>query len=117
MLISRRQPKRPLQLVITPFHSSDTFLDARPSALVFLSDPDKTPASRSSILRTLYGLSPTECRIADLLVAGNELTVAAERLAMTTQTARFHLKAVFRKTRTNRQTDLVRLILGLPGAV
>lgn len=117
MLISRRPPKRPLQLVVTPFHSSDAFLDARPSALVFLSDPDAIPASRSCILRTLYGLSPTECRLADLLVAGYELIIAAERLTMTAQTARFHLKSIFRKTGTNRQTDLVRLILGLPGIV
>jgi len=117
MLISRRSPKRPLQLVVTPFHSSSTFLDAQPSALVFLSDPDAAPASRSSVLRTLYGLSPTECRLADLLAAGKELTSAADRLTMTAQTARFHLKSIFRKTGTNRQTDLVRLILGLPGIV
>jgi DNA-binding CsgD family transcriptional regulator len=115
MLISRRPPKRPLQLVVTPFHSSNSFLDVRPSALVFLSDPDAIPASRSSIMRTLYGLSPTECRLADMLAAGTELTLAAEHLKITVQTARFHLKAIFQKTGTNRQTDLVRLILGLPG--
>jgi DNA-binding CsgD family transcriptional regulator len=117
MLVSSRPPKRPLQLVVTPFHSSDAFLDARPCALIFLSDPDATPASRSSILRTLYGLSPTECRLADFLVAGNELKVGAERLMITEQTARFHLKAIFRKTGTNRQSDLLRLILGLPGII
>jgi DNA-binding CsgD family transcriptional regulator len=117
ILISRRSPKRPLQVVVTPFHSSNTFLDAQPSALVFLSDPDATPASRSSIMRTLYGLSPTECRLTDLLAAGNELATAADRQTMTVQTARFHLKSIFRKTGTNRQTDLVRLILGLPGMV
>jgi DNA-binding CsgD family transcriptional regulator len=117
MLISRRPPKRPLQLVVTPFHSSDAFLDAHPCALVFLSDPDAIPAPRSSILRTLYGLSPTEGRLADLLAAGIELRAAADRLTMTAQTARFHLKSIFRKTGTNRQTDLARLILGLPGIV
>ena len=55
MLISRRPPKRPLQVVLTPFHSSDAFLEARPSALVFLSDPDEAPTPRSSILKSLYG--------------------------------------------------------------
>jgi DNA-binding CsgD family transcriptional regulator len=115
MLISRRPPKRPLQLVVTPFHSSNIFLGAQPSALVFLSDPDAIPASRSSILRTLYGLSPTEGWLADLLATGNEMAVAADQLKITVQTARFHLKSIFQKTETNRQTDLVRLILGLPG--
>lgn len=117
MLISRRPPKRPLQLVVAPFHSSEVFLDNRPSALVFLSDPDAIPASRSTILRTLYRLSPTECRLVALLVAGNELVLAADQLGMTAHTARFHLKTVFRKTGTNRQTDLIRLVLGLPGLV
>ncbi|MGH9445112.1 MAG: hypothetical protein ACRD3O_05210 [Terriglobia bacterium] len=117
MLISRRPPKRPLQVVVTPFHSSNTFLDVRPSALIFLSDPDAIPASRASIMRTLYGLSPTECRLADMLAGGKELTVAADHLKITVQTARFHLKSIFQKTGTNRQTNLVRLILGLPGAL
>jgi DNA-binding CsgD family transcriptional regulator len=33
----------------------------------------------------------------------------------TVGTARFHLKTIFRKTGTGRQSDLVRLALGLPG--
>jgi DNA-binding CsgD family transcriptional regulator len=106
-----------MQVVVTPFQSSDIFLGHRPSALVFLSDPDSPPGSRSTILRTLYRLSPTECRLFDLLVAGNELVLAADQLGMTAHTARFHLKTVFRKTGTNRQTDLIRLVLGLPGLV
>jgi DNA-binding CsgD family transcriptional regulator len=115
MLISRREPKRPLQVVVTPFCFLDGSPETQPSVLVFLCDPDAVPASRASILRKLYGLSPTECRLADHLAAGVELQSAAERLRLTVQTARFHLKAIFRKTETNRQTDLVRLILGLPG--
>jgi DNA-binding CsgD family transcriptional regulator len=117
MLVSRRRPKRPLQVVVTPFHSSSAFLSGKPSALIFLSDPDAMPASRSSILRQLYGLTPTESRLADLLTAGHELGAAADQLTMTAQTARFHLKSVFRKTGTCRQTGLVRMVLGLPGCV
>jgi len=82
--------------------------------VVFLSDPDAQPASRATILRSLYGLTPTECRLADLLAQGCELSDAAERLRMAAGTARFHLKVVFRKTGARRQADLVRLMAGLP---
>ena len=115
MLITRRPPKRPLQLVVTPFHSSEVFLDDHPVALVFLADPDAHPASRTTILRALYGLTPTEARLADLLAAGNDVASAAAILRMTTQTGRFHLKAVFRKIGASRQLELIRLVLGLPG--
>jgi DNA-binding CsgD family transcriptional regulator len=115
MLISRKPPKRSLQIVITPFYSGEILLDEQPAALVFVSDPDAKPASRSAVLRALYGLTPTECRIADYLADGHELASAADQMRITIETARFHLKTIFRKTRTSRQPDLVRLVLGLPG--
>jgi DNA-binding CsgD family transcriptional regulator len=115
ILISRRPPKRPLQMVVTPFYSSEILLDERPAALVFISDPDAKPASRAAVLRALYGLTPTESRLADRLAQGQEVASAADEMGMTFETARFHLKNVFRKTGTSRQPDLIRLILGLPG--
>jgi len=67
MLISRRPPSRPLRLVVTPFRPSTDFMDDRPVAMVFLDDPAARPPSRAAILRELYGLTPSECRLADLL--------------------------------------------------
>jgi len=115
MLISRGPPKRPLQVVVTPFYSCEILLDEHPAALVFLSDPDVRPDSRASVLHALYGLSPTQCRLVDLLSQGCEVAAASEVLRMTISTARFHLKNIFRKTGTARQTELMRLVLGLPG--
>jgi DNA-binding CsgD family transcriptional regulator len=115
MLITRRPPSRPLRLIVTPFKSSQVFLDTRAAAMVFLSDPDAQPASRAEILHALYGLTPTECRLADLLAQGHKLSAAAERLHMATGTARFHLKVVLRKTGAGRQAELMRLMAGLPG--
>jgi DNA-binding CsgD family transcriptional regulator/PAS domain-containing protein len=114
--ISRRAPRAALQLVLTPFSSSTLFVEDRPAALVFIADPESAMVPRSSVLRTLYALSPTEARLADLLAQGFDLTQAAERMRITIGTARFHSKTVFRKTGTHRQTQLVRLVLSLPGA-
>jgi DNA-binding CsgD family transcriptional regulator len=115
MLISRQPPRRPLQLVATPFYSSEIVLDERPAALIVLTDPDARPTSRESVLRALYELTPAECRMAGLLAAGFTIANAANSMNVSTLTARTQLKAIFRKTGTNRQAELVRLVLGLPG--
>ena len=66
-------------------------------------------------MQQLYGLTPAESRVADLLLEGLEVRDAAERLCITLETARFHLKRVLAKTGTHRQTELMRLMLSLPG--
>jgi DNA-binding CsgD family transcriptional regulator len=66
-------------------------------------------------MRQLYGLTPAEARVANLLLEGLEVREAAERLGITLETARFHLKRVLAKTGTRRQTELLRLMLSLPG--
>jgi DNA-binding CsgD family transcriptional regulator len=116
MLISRRPPSRPLRIVVTPFQSSEVLLGDRPAALVFFSDPDARGGSRASVLCALYSLTPAECRLTGLLVEGCELAAAARQMSMATQTARFHLKSIFRKTGVGRQAELVRLVWGLPCA-
>jgi DNA-binding CsgD family transcriptional regulator len=85
------------------------------AALVFVSDPEAATPSRSEILRRLYGLTPAEARIADLLASGSEVGEVAARSGITLETARFHVKRVLNKTGARRQTELVRLMLSLPG--
>lgn len=87
------------------------------ATLVFIDDPAKRSMSRAIALRKLFRLSPVEARLADLLAGGVELAAAAEQLRMTQETARFHLKSLFRKTGLRRQVDLVRLVLSLPSEV
>jgi DNA-binding CsgD family transcriptional regulator len=114
MVISRWPPSRPLRVVVTPFHSNELLLGDQPAALVFFSDPDARTGSRAAVLCGLYRLTPTECRVASLITEGRELSLAAEQLKITVDTARFHLKSIFRKTGVNRQAELVRLVCGLP---
>jgi DNA-binding CsgD family transcriptional regulator len=100
---------------ITSVPSAFTGHTAQLAALVFIADPERKPLSRSESLRALFSLSPTECRLADLLAAGNDVVRIADLLSMSIATTRFHLKSVFRKTGVNRQSDLVRLVLSIPG--
>jgi DNA-binding CsgD family transcriptional regulator len=116
LLLSRKSGKKPLQVVVFPFVSSGLLAEERPQVLVFLSDPSSKPASRAAVLRAFYGLTPTESRLADLLLQGFEVREAADQLRTTLETTRFQLKRVLAKTGTRRQSELMRLMLSLPGS-
>ncbi len=113
-MLLHRQGRRPLQLSIVPFNSNLMLFDTLPCALVFVTDPDRQSSSRAGVLSSLYQLTPAECRLADLLLQGNDLGEVAECLRITRGTARFMLKSIFRKTDTHRQSELTRFLLGLP---
>jgi DNA-binding CsgD family transcriptional regulator len=115
LLLSRKSHEKPLHLVVFPFVSSGLLVEDQPQMLVFLSDSSSKPASRAAVLRALYDLTPTESRLADLLLQGLEVREAADLLRTTLETTRFHLKRVLAKTGTHRQTELIRLMLSLPG--
>lgn len=116
LLLNRKSGSTPLRLTVTPVLSHLPGSYGQLAALVFVSDPARTPLSRAAILRRLYRLSPTEGRMADLLADGHEVIGAAAQLGITLETARFHVKRVLAKTNTRRQTEFMRLVLSLPGA-
>jgi DNA-binding NarL/FixJ family response regulator len=51
--------------------------------------------------------------LAGALAAGHDLRTAAERLKITHETSRGHLKAIFSKADVNRQSELAALIARL----
>jgi DNA-binding CsgD family transcriptional regulator len=115
LLLSRKLKASALRVTVTQAPDTLTGHTDRLAALVFIADPDRRTLSRSATLKRLFTLSPTECRVADLLAAGNDVTTSAEILQLSASATRFHLKSIFRKTATNRQSELMRLMLGIPG--
>ena len=70
------------------------------------------------LLRSHFGLTQAEARLALHLVAGETLRSAAVKLSISYETARTCLKSIFNKTGTCRQAELVIVILtALPGCV
>jgi len=70
------------------------------------------------LLRSQFGLTPAEARLALHLVAGETLRSAEVKLSIRYETARTHLKNIFDKTGTCRQAELLVVILtALPGCV
>jgi DNA-binding CsgD family transcriptional regulator len=68
-------------------------------------------------LCALYGLSRAEARVAALLAQGHRLDETAQILGVAYETVRKHLKQIFSKTGTDRQAELVRMLVGGPAAV
>jgi DNA-binding CsgD family transcriptional regulator len=113
--ISRQDTQHPLHVAVLPVPEDGTTMVPGPCALVFASDPNAAFRSRAAILRMLFRLTATESRLADFLQEGLEVRAIADRLGITLETARFHLKRVFVKTGARRQSELMRLMLSLPG--
>lgn len=97
-----RPGREPLSLRIEP-HPEPA---SGAAAVVFASDHESC-ALRSPALRARYGLTPTESSVARRLAAGAGLEQIGRELAISMNTVRGHLKAIFGKTRTHRQAELV----------
>jgi DNA-binding CsgD family transcriptional regulator len=106
--------KRMLLLRITPIQipSSPLLAQFLAHAAVFLHDPAAAASVDEAALSRVYGLTGAECRLVTFLLNGSTLQLAAMALGVSLNTARTHLKHVFMKTDTNRQTQLISLLIG-----
>ena len=81
--------------------------------LLLLAEGANASVPGADLLRMLFDLTPAEARLTRLLVEGRTAAEAAALIGVTEATARTHLRRVFTKTGVRRQTELVRLLLGL----
>lgn len=86
------------------------------AVLLFLRDIDPCRVPAPEVLGHLFGLNPSEARLACALASGLDVREAAEAQGITLSTARTYLKRLFQKTGANRQAELVRLLVNaVPG--
>jgi DNA-binding CsgD family transcriptional regulator len=84
------------------------FLGAR--VLLTFADLRPKPGPDPRLLISLFGLTAAEARLASLVTSGAALDEIAGQLRIARETARSQLKAVFAKTETHRQGELVALL-------
>lgn len=68
--------------------------------------------AQAEALAGLYGLAPSEARLAVAVAGGASLAEAAVALGLTIETVRNYSKRVFAKMRVRGQVDLVRAVMG-----
>jgi DNA-binding CsgD family transcriptional regulator len=86
--------------------------DERPQtrlALIVCRSADVAPEQIRAVCE-LYGLSQAECRVVELLAGGANPQAIASVLNCSIHTVRAHLKQIFYKTNTTRQSELVALV-------
>jgi DNA-binding CsgD family transcriptional regulator len=79
------------------------------AAVMMLVDPPASAGGTLSALQRLFGLTGAEARVLALLLDDCRPTEIADELKVSITTVRSHLKALFAKTGTRRQSELVAL--------
>ena len=82
-----------------------------PAALIVVTDPERSATVSPKKAAALHGLTHSEAQLAAALASGHSIREYAATAEISEHTARWHLKQVFSKTGTKRQTQLVRLLL------
>ncbi len=105
-----RREGRPIVVQVLPAAGLAGALGETTRAILLLTDLEAQPALPESRLVLLFGLTPAEARLAARLGTGETLEEVAEALQVSLGTARNQLKAIFAKTETNRQAELIALL-------
>ncbi|WP_458194147.1 helix-turn-helix transcriptional regulator [Bradyrhizobium sp. UFLA05-153] len=79
-------------------------------ALLLLTDLNEVPVISQVSLMEIFGLTRVQAHLARLLVMGKSLKEVARDMNIAPGTARNHLKAVFVRTATKRQGELISLL-------
>lgn len=95
--------------------SHSRYLASRPTVLLTLVDRSGRAPGRETLLGRQYRMTPAEARLAQALIEGSSLREAADRQGIGYATARGYLKALFRKTDTHRQGQMVARLLADAG--
>jgi DNA-binding CsgD family transcriptional regulator/PAS domain-containing protein len=116
--VPRSAGQKPLSVLVVPVREeNEPEVEDKPAAIVFLGDPDRPVEIDPAQLCQIYGLSRAESRVVALLARGYRLDQVAEALGVAYETVRKHLKQVFAKTGTDRQAELVRLLVTGPAGL
>jgi DNA-binding CsgD family transcriptional regulator len=105
-----RPERLPLTLLVVPFRSEQGCdRTPAPAAIMFIKDPERS-AFGVAPLQEMFGLTAAEAALAAGLVEGKSVEDIATDHRISLNTARTQLKAIFAKTSTNRQAQLVSML-------
>ena len=91
--------------------------DARAAVMLLLIDRQGRTDTAVGFVIQAFGLSPAESRVLPLLIQGQTPTEIAQSLDLKLPTVRSQLSAIFAKTGTTRQQELIRLLGAVPAVM
>ncbi len=106
------------ELLISPIENNPgEIADTLPVSIIFIFHGHKDSERFEEILKALYNFSKAEARLASALVQDPRLEQAANSIGIKINTARSHLKKIFQKTGTDRQSSLINHIVSGPAGL
>lgn len=121
-LLIPREFAPPIELLVAPLPGDsapivDLVDDLRNCAVCFLYERNQLKLESESAIMALFGLTPSEARLAIELANGATLKEAAETRGITYESARTQLKIIYAKTDTHTQSQLVSVVLRSPASL
>jgi DNA-binding CsgD family transcriptional regulator len=108
-----RADNRPLIARVIPVEAEAQGQLDGAALVLLLIDPEDCPQPSFGLLKQVFDLTRTEARVASQLLSGQTLHEIAEAAGVSVGTVRSQTKAIFAKTQTNRQAELVGLLTRL----
>jgi DNA-binding CsgD family transcriptional regulator len=110
--VSRPSSRRPFELLATTFpRNNNEGIPRDICPVLFIFDPESEVRPMAEIIMQLYKLTAAEAKVAIMLMQGSTLQDISVTLGIVKETARKQLQSVFWKTNTNRQSELVLLLI------
>lgn len=106
-----RPGSRPLAVHASPVTRSAKDLFQQASAVLMIVDPDTSRVPLETLLCQAFRFTGAEAMIAIGLCGGSDVDEIAQMRGVSTATVRAQIKAMFLKTNTRRQAELVALLL------
>lgn len=95
---------------VLPMRGSGRDVFSGAEFLLYVTPVIQQPGPPPELLQALFDLSPAEARVAAMIAKGSSVDATADALSVKPNTIRVQLKAVFAKTGTSRQAELVSLL-------
>lgn len=112
LLVHRPSGKTPYKIRISTFRmAEDSAMKNMHGALLLIHDAHANHAAWQQRLRERFKLTPRECECAVMLADGCNLPEIAERMSISTQTLRQHIKHAMQKTGTHKQHELAGIVM------
>lgn len=100
-----------VEMLVTPVQSNVFSGSKTPVAIIYVSGDRRSQADRCEQLVDLFGLLPSEARLAWMLAQATSIAEAADALGLSVETARNYSKKIYAKTGARGHAELVRIIL------
>jgi DNA-binding CsgD family transcriptional regulator len=110
LILERGKCRQPLLMHVMPLgrgRPAGSQCTRDSCAAIVIIDPERYAAASFEAYAKLHGLTDAEGRVLRGIVGGKGLVVTAAMLGVRQATVRTHMKRIFEKTGTHRQTELI----------